>query len=316
MQKQPGVSEKETSSRGLIRLAGLELGGTSCVAAFCTDSPVNIVEQIRVPTTTPEETLGKLKTWLIEHGPFQALGVAAFGPLDLNRESKTYGFVTSTPKTSWRYFNVVGFFLDLGIPVGFDTDVNAPALAEITYGRHSYATSSSYITIGTGVGVGVVANRQPIHGLMHTEGGHVMVAKVAGDDYPGSCEYHGACVEGLVNSKALAARRNISPADLMTLKDDDSIWRVAANYLAQLCANITYLICPEIIIIGGGVAKRTCLVPLIRDEFPKIVNGYLDIDKLKHHLDEYIITSAFGERIGIIGALELGRRALSDMDNC
>ncbi|EME32802.1 Putative fructokinase [Galdieria sulphuraria] len=293
-----------------MRIAGLELGGTSCVASFCEGSPTHIVKDFRVPTTIPAETIGKLKSWLVEQGPFDALGIACFGPVDLNRNSKTYGYITSTPKTQWRYVDVVGAFVDLSIPIGFDTDVNAPALAEITYGPHSYATSSSYITIGTGVGVGVVANREPIHGLMHTEGGHVMVAKLANDDYQGSCEFHGACVEGLVNAQALAARKQLAPADLAKLSDEDGIWSIAANYIAQLCANITYLLSPELIIIGGGVPKRKCLLPLVRQKFQEIVNGYLDVDKIKYHIDEYIVSSAFGDRIGMIGACELGKRAL------
>lgn len=158
--------------------------------------------------------------------------------------------------------------------------------------------------------MGVVANREPIHGLMHTEGGHVMVAKLANDDFEGCCEFHGACVEGLVNAQALAARKHIAPAELTNVSDDDAVWNIAANYIAQLCANITYLLSPELIIIGGGIPKRTCLIPLVREHFPKIINGYLDVDKIKNHLDEYIVQSAFGDRIGMIGACELGKRAL------
>jgi len=301
----------EPSNHGIRRrLAGLELGGTSCVASFCEGSPTNIIKNFRVPTTTPTETLGKLKAWLVENGPFDALGIACFGPVDLNRNSKTYGHITSTPKTQWRYYDVVGTFADLSIPIGFDTDVNAPALAEISYGPHSYASSSCYITIGTGVGVGMVVNREPVHGLMHTEGGHCMVAKLSNDEYKGSCEFHGACVEGLVNSQALAARKHIAPGELATLSDDDDIWNIAAYYIAQLCANVTYLLSPELIVIGGGIPKRACLFALIRQHFQKVINGYLDVDKLKHHLDEYIVGSAFGDRIGMIGACELGKRAL------
>lgn len=293
-------------------LAAVELGGTSCRAAVAyADDPTTIVDIIETPTTDPIATVGQIVRFLRRHEPFASLGVASFGPIDLDKTSDTYGFITTTPKPGWQNFDLLGAFKEFRVPMGFDTDVNAPALAELRYGGHEKADSCAYITVGTGIGVGVVVNGQPIHGLVHPEGGHIMTLRKDGDTYPGWCHIHRLSAESMASARACAERTGVEMPDLATVSDDHPAWDDVAYYLAQLCITITYMVSPHVIVLSGGVMKRTILFNKIRKQFKELNEGYIAADKIKNHLNDFIVPSAYGNQIGIIGAIELARRAVS-----
>lgn len=250
-----------------MRFAAIEGGGTSWQAAIAVDHPDNIIERFRISTSpNPATTLGELREWLSKR-EFDAIGVATFGPVDANPRSSTYGYITSTPKPGWRNTDVLTLLgvRDFGKPFLFDTDVNAPAWAEHIMANESHKSSSAYITVGTGIGVGLVVNNQTVRGLMHPEAGHIMVARQPEDTFPGTCPFHGACIEGMCASGALTARKHLSDSsELAGLDDEDPLWDSCAYHLAQLIAQLVYIASPERVLLGGGVMNRASLYPKIR----------------------------------------------------
>eukprot|EP01132_Coremiostelium_polycephalum_P009889 gene9889-12131_t len=292
--------------------AGVEAGGTSFTIAIASGIPSNIIDRISIPTTTPQETKEKVLEWL-RTKQFQSIGIASFGPVDLDRESKTYGYITTTPKPNWGNTDILSWFSEFNCPKGFDTDVNGAAISETFHGLHKRGpvTSCAYITVGTGVGVGVVINEQPVHGLVHPEGGHVFARLLPNDTFQGTCPFHGPCIEGLVSTGAISKRLGVTQDKLSTIPDDDPVWNIIGYYLGQLCANITMSYSPSIIVLGGGVLNRSILYPIIRHEALSILNGYIKSNYLTNELiDQYIVQSPFGSNAGIVGALELARRSL------
>lgn len=284
-----------------MKLAAIEGGGTTWVAVISEDSPSNIVERAEFETESPETTLGKIKEWL-KSKSFDAIGIASFGPIDCRFSSPTFGFITSTPKPNWGNTDVLrllGIYDDFRhIPYKFDTDVNAPAFAEFKFSKKLGQTSCAYITVGTGIGVGLVINSQTVHGLAHPEAGHLQVKIRDGDTFPGTCPFHASCVEGMCSSGALAKRKGCSAAELSLLSDDDELWDITAYYLAQLCATLVMMACPERIVMGGGVMNRSVLYKKIQDQTVKILAGYIQLDQITTHIDEYIVPSErFVERI-------------------
>ncbi|HEV2866929.1 MAG TPA: ROK family protein, partial [Allosphingosinicella sp.] len=233
-------------------LAGVELGGTKCVCILARGR--DIVARTTVPTRSPGETLGEvtaiLGRWWSERR-FAALGIASFGPVDLDPASPLWGHITTTPKPGWRQVDVARrLSAPFGVPAAFDTDVNGAALAEMRWGAGAGLADFAYVTVGTGVGVGLVVNGRPTRGFAHGELGHIRVARLAGDDWPGACPYHGACVEGLAAGGAVAARAGRPAAEL---SDDDPVWETVAHALAQLCHALVCAAAPRRIVIGGGV---------------------------------------------------------------
>ncbi|KAL3660715.1 hypothetical protein V7S43_014118 [Phytophthora oleae] len=289
--------------------AGVEVGGTTWVVAIAEDHPENILEKFEVDTTTPEATMGAVVDWLKER-KFDSIGIASFGPVDLNKKSPTYGYITSTPKPNWGNTDVVGVFKRAfpDVPIGFDTDVNAPALYEVAYGGHGDISSAVYITVGTGVGVGVCTNGNAIHGFMHPEGGHIIVPPAPQDietNFKGVCPFHGNCIEGMVASGSISARTGVDRRDLANITDDDPVWDTIAHYLANLCINVTFLTSPDVIVIGGGIARREKLFELIREKFVARVNKYGQ----QPPVEKYIRTS-FHSAIGLVSSLHLARLEL------
>jgi|UniRef100_A0A7S4LHB7 fructokinase len=294
----------------MVLLAAVEGGGTTWVAAIAKDHPENIIERAEWPTTSPAETLGLVRKWL-DARKFDALGVATFGCIDPKLGSPTWGYITSTPKLDWRYTDVLGVIWDGKVPVQFDTDVNAPALAEYMYNAEPGDTSCVYITVGTGVGVGVVVNSKPVHGLVHPEGGHMKIAPLEGDTFPGVCPFHGNCVEGLASSVAVAKRKGCDRSELPNLSDDDEVWEHCAHALGSLCASLVCGLSPERIVISGGVLQRAALFPKIRKHFLKVLNEYIVHPKLtEENVGSFITPSKWGNTAGLIGALTLSRMAL------
>jgi fructokinase len=301
------------------RYAAVEGGGTKWLVAICENNPWNVVEKEEFETLpSPEETLTNIKNWLSSRS-FEAIGVASFGPIDANKNSSTYGFITSTPKPGWRNTDVLkllGVYDEFkGKPFLFDTDVNAPALAEYKYYLATGETTSSscaYITIGTGVGVGLIINEESVKGLLHPEAGHITVRPCVGDEqFDGTCPFHGTCIEGMCSIGSLAKRLNCSKKDLPTIPDDDPVWDKCAYYIAALCVNLTLIASPERISIGGGVLKRSCLFPRIRSHFLRLINGYIQHPLLtEEKIDSYLCAPVWKDDAGIVGAAYLAVVAL------
>ena len=293
-------------------LGGVELGGTKCIC-FIGTGPDDIRGQVTVPTgSEPQKTLRRivdqLNAWQAVHGRICALGVASFGPIDLAPQSSTYGFITSTPKPGWRFVDVAGpLARAFDVPTSFDTDVNGAALAEGRWGAARELADFAYLTVGTGVGVGLVVNGHLVHGFGHPELGHARVARLAGDDWPGACALHFDCVEGLASGTAIAARAGM-PAE--QLPADSSVWQPVAHALAQLLHIIVLATAPRRIILGGGVTQsRPELLVQVRKLLLQSLNGYLALEQLTGPIEQYVVAPGLGSLAGPLGALALATDA-------
>lgn len=286
-----------------MKIGALEAGGTKMVCAIG-DENGNILDRISIPTETPEITMPKIIEFF-KAAKVEAIGVGCFGPVDLNKKSAMYGYITSTPKLSWKNFDILGNLKqELNVPIGFDTDVNASALGEATYGITKGLDVSLYITIGTGIGVGVFINGQLLHGMLHPEAGHIIFTRHEEDTFEGICPYHKNCFEGLASGPAIEKRYGKSA---ITLSNCDEVWKLEAYYIAQALHNYTCMFSPNMIVLGGGVMQQKQLYPLIREEFKKIMNGYIDTREVRD-LENYIVAPTLNDNQGILGCLELARR--------
>lgn len=291
---------------------GIEAGGTKFVCAIGS-GPGDLRAETRFPTTTPEESIGRAVDFFRAHrglGALRGVGIASFGPIDPNPSSPTYGHVTTTPKAGWAQTDFVGrVSAALTVPVGFDTDVNVAALGEWRWGAAQGLDTFVYLTVGTGIGGGGMANGRLIHGLMHPEMGHLRIPHdLASDPFPGCCPYHGDCLEGLASGPAIEARWGQRGE---TLPPDHPAWPLEAHYLA--CGLVCYLLTlsPQRVIMGGGVMEQRHLFPLVRAEVLRLLNGYLQIAQVTAGIDDYIVPPALGARAGVLGALALAERAAS-----
>lgn len=298
------------------RFAAVELGGTSVRVAIAENECTNIVARQTFPCGAPEETLASVKAWLGGHF-FDALGVASFGPIEVRRSQPKYGFITTTPKSGWADVDVLGGIgaRELKVPVAFDTDVNAPAVSEYraAAAREPGLTSCAYITVGTGVGVGLVVNSLPVHGMLHPEAGHCPVPNAPGDSWECPLDLRIPCgVEARVSAPALASRAGVSQSELAHVPDSDPMWDYTAHYLACLCVDLVLIASVERIVLGGGVMGRACLLPKVRARFLELLNGYVRLEQLQPgHVDEYIVPPAHGNDAGLIGALTIAHDALA-----
>jgi fructokinase len=282
--------------------AGVELGGTKCVAILARDRGDVLAREI-IPTTSPGETLGlverALLEWQRDHG-FDALGIASFGPADVNPKSTTYGHILATPKLGWAGVDVVSpLRVALGVPSVFDTDVNGAAFAEMHWGSGRGFADLAYVTVGTGVGVGLIVNGQPTRGCGHCELGHIRVVRLPGDDWPGSCPFHGDCVEGLASGPALKARFGDR---LQMLPPDDPAWEPVAGALAQLCHAIVCAAAPKRIAMGGGVIEgQPHLLGKINAKLLESLNNYVQLPAD----GDYVRAPELGSDAGPLGAIAL-----------
>jgi fructokinase len=289
-------------------LAGVELGGTKCVCLIGT-GPDDIRAQIAIPTEADaNSTLSRIEAalhgWKGLYGPIAALGIASFGPVDLDRTSPRFGFITSTAKPGWRNTDVARRLSKLfSVPVGFDTDVNGAALAEGRWGAAKRLADFAYVTVGTGVGVGLVVDGRPAYGFSHSELGHIRIARKAGDDWRGACAFHGDCVEGLASGSAITARAGL-PAN--QIAQDSPVWELVAHALAQLLHTIVLATAPRRILIGGGVAEgRPELLRMVRRQLLDSLNGYVRLDRLTGDIGAYVVPPGLGRLAGPLGALAL-----------
>ena len=287
----------------------LEAGGTKMVLAVI-DGEGNTRERMTLPTRTPEETMPEMAAFFRQH-PVCALGIGCFGPLDLNPASSSFGSITSTPKLPWRGFPIASAFRkSLGIPVALDTDVNAAAAAEAAMGAAKGLESCLYITVGTGIGGGLIIHGKPVHGLTHPEIGHIRVQALQGDPMPeGICPYHGCCLEGMASGPALEKRWSIPGREL---PEDHFAWELESGYLAQLCAAAMYAFSPEKIILGGGVMQRKFLFPRIREKTLALLGGYIVHPAVENGLADFITEPGLGTESGILGAWLLAKQAAEE----
>jgi fructokinase len=291
----------------------VEAGGTKFVCMVGA-GPGDVREQVRLPTTTPDATLQQARDFfraaVDRHGPIAAVGIASFGPVDLRPGSPSYGFITSTPKPGWANVDIAGAFqAALNVPVGFDTDVNAAALAEWRWGAAQGLDTFVYLTIGTGIGGGGMVNGRLMHGLVHPEMGHMRLPHdLSADPFAGTCPFHGDCLEGLASGPAMNARW-LQPAE--QLPDDHPGWALEMRYLALALVNIICTLSPERIILGGGVMSKEQLFPLLRQEVRELLNNYVRAQRLDA-IDDYIVPPWLGERAGVLGGLALAEQAVDE----
>lgn len=291
---------------GSMLLGALEAGGTKMVLAIGNEAG-DILEQTTISTADPAETIPEIISFFKARA-IQALGVGSFGPVDLNRNSPTYGFITSTPKLAWAGYNLLGVLKDaLGVPVGFDTDVNAAVLAEATWGSLRGLSSGVYITVGTGIGTGIYLNGQLLHGMLHPEAGHILLSRHPEDAFEGVCPYHPNCMEGLASGPSLEKRYHKNAGEL---EKASPAWEIEAYYLAQGIVNYILTLSPHRIILGGGVMKQLQLFPLIRAQVRTLLNGYIRTPQLED-LDTYIVPSSLEGKQGIMGCLRLAALELT-----
>lgn len=299
----------------MVVYAGVEGGGTTWRVALAEGHPSNIVEsQSFVTLDDAQEQLKEIKDWLSTR-KYDCLGIGTFGPIDPREGSPTYGFITSTPKPGWNMVDVVGYLSDGSVPCKFDTDVNAPALAEHMWGdKKEGETSCAYITVGTGIGVGLVVNGQPVHGMLHPEAGHLCLKRLEGDSFPGvDATFGGASVEGLCSTPALAGRKGCERSELPNIPDDDPMWDAVAHTLGGLCASLVLVVSPERIILSGGVMNRTSLYPKVRKWTSALLNGYIQHPLITtDEVNSYITPSSFGSHAGMVGCLTLAHMAYEE----
>ncbi len=293
-------------------IGGIEAGGTKFVCAVGT-GPDDLRDEIRFSTTSPEETIGQAVQFFQEqedkHGKLAAIGVAAFGPLDPEPGSSTYGYITTTPKPGWANVDFVGAIQKaFDIPVGFDTDVNGAALGEGRWGAAQDVNTFIYLTIGTGIGGGAMVNGNLLHGLVHPEMGHTsLIHDWEKDPYAGRCPYHGDCLEGMASGPAIGERWGIKGQNLPA---DHPAWELEAEYLAQALRNFVCTLSPQRIIMGGGVMEQPQLFPLVRQKTHDYLNGYVQHPAILEQIDSYIVPPGLGNQAGVLGAIALGHQAL------
>ncbi len=284
----------------------LEAGGTKMVCATGL-SDGTITDQISIPTKTPDETIPAIIGYFKDKS-IAALGIASFGPVDLEKSSSTYGYITTTPKPGWANYDIVGSMKKaLNVPIGFDTDVNGSLLGEVTYGSSKGLSDVVYITVGTGIGGGILSGGKLVHGMMHPELGHMLMRPHPADTYAGKCPFHGMCLEGLASGPAIEERFGKKAKDLA---DEDEVWDLEAYYLGQAITNLILTLSPKRFILGGGVMHQTQLFDKIRHEVRSMLNGYIN-SPLLDSLETYIVPASLGDDQGIMGCIKLACDAMA-----
>ncbi|MBU2575124.1 MAG: ROK family protein [Elusimicrobia bacterium] len=286
---------------------GIEAGGTKFVCAVG-NAAGEIKEKTVIPTAAPEQTMPQVIGFfqsIHSKTPLSAIGIATFGPVDLNVGSSYYGYITTSPKPGWGHYNLLGAIRGkFNIPIGFDTDVNGAALGEYRWGAARGLDTFIYVTVGTGIGAGGMVAGKLMHGLIHPEMGHLLIPRDRKqDNFAGICPFHGDCLEGLASGPAILKRWNVKTA--ADLPENHPAWELEAHYLALAFANCVLVLSPEKIIFGGGVAKNRQLYPKIREKMQKILNGYIKHENIQNKIADFVVEPGLGGQAGICGAIAL-----------
>ena len=289
-------------------IAGIELGGTKIVCILAR-GPEDIQDRVQIPTTQPEEALAAVEAVLDGWGGFAALGIASFGPVSIDRHAADYGHITSTPKPHWAGTDVAGrLSTRYNVPTGFHTDVVGAALAEARWGAAKDLSDIAYVTVGTGIGVGLIGGGKPVDGLTHSEFGHIRPQRLAGDDWLGICPFHGSCLEGLAAGPAIGARAGIKGEEIGA---DDPVWEPVAHALGQLCHTLVLTGVPRRIVMGGGVmVGNDHLFPRVRAAMVQSLAGYIALPEIAE--PAFVVPPALGGNAGPLGAIVLGEQALAE----
>ena len=298
---------------GAPLIAGVELGGTKCVCILARGSDA-VEEEVRIPTTAPAETLAAIEAVLDRWRGFGGIGIASFGPIGVDRAAADWGQVAVTPKPNWSHTDI-GRRLErrYGVPVGFHTDVVGAALAEARWGAATGLSDVAYVTVGTGIGVGLIAGGKPVDGLTHQELGHVRTVRLSGDDWIGACPFHGGCLEGLASGAAIAARAGRKAEDL---DPDDPAWEGVVHALGQLLHLLVLTGVPRRVVMGGGVMTGAAhLLARIRDAMTKSLGGYSMLPEVAL-AETFVVPAGLGNRAGPLGAILLGAQACVDRGRC
>ncbi len=282
-------------------IGAIEAGGTKFVCGVGNEKG-ELFERVSFPTETPEITLTKVVNFFKDKN-IERLGIGSFGPIDVNPKSKTYGYITKTPKLSWTDCDIVGYLKKyFNIPIFFDTDVNGAALGESIWGAARGLENCLYITIGTGIGGGALVSGKLVHGMLHPEMGHIILRRHTEDAYKGRCPFHKDCFEGLASGSAIEDRWGKKGYELPA---DHKAWDIEAYYIAQGLVNFILTLSPEKIILGGGVMKQKQLFPKIRKEVVELLKGYVQTQEILEDIDNYIVYPELGDNAGLLGALAL-----------
>lgn len=283
-------------------VASLEMGGTKCVCAIGT-APDDIIQTCVIETTTPQETLPKIIAYfkpLMKQYNIKKMGISSFGPIDVHKNSSIYGYITSTPKTAWKQTNLVGTMREaFDVEIAFDTDVNAAALAEGEWGAAKGLNTFVYITVGTGIGVGVVSNGISVQGMLHPEGGHMILPLHPDDITEGFCPYHRSCWEGLAAGPTLQKRWGMPAVEI---PDEHIAWDIEAYYLALGIVNLICVMSPQRVILGGGISKRASVFPKVRVNIQTLLADYIQCPEITNHINDYIVAPVL-EHSGLLGGI-------------
>lgn len=290
----------------ILLYGGIEGGGTKFVCAVG-NGPKNIMDEIRFPTMTPDETIRQVCDFFLPYlrkGQIKAIGLGSFGPVDIDPDSPTFGYVTTTPKPNWANTNILGKLKkELNVPIAMDMDVAASAMGEFKWGASKGLDPSLYLTIGTGIGGGYIKDGRPLRGIVSLEMGHIRIPHdLSLDPFRGSCPYHGDCFEGLASGPAIQARFGRRAE---TIADEDPFWEVEADYIAFALGNYIFTFAPRKIVLGGGVMQKNFLFERIRRKVLEVLNNYLNHSMLTEHIQEYIVPPALGYRSGVLGGIAL-----------
>lgn len=285
-------------------LGSIEAGGTKFIAAVG-DEQMRIIDTLTVPTTKPEETMEPIISFFNQH-QIDAIGVGSFGPIDVSQDSKSYGYITSTPKPYWSDFNFVGSLsMHFDVPIAWTTDVNAAGYAEYVLGNAKGTQSCLYLTIGTGIGGGFINKGRMLNAYSHPEMGHLLIKRHPSDMYEGDCPFHRDCLEGMASGPAVEKRWGKKGIELA---ERSEVWELEAYYLAQALVSYTLVLRPERIILGGGIMKQKQIFHLIREQFRQMLNDYVAIPDLEN----YIQPVGLNDQAGVIGGFLLAKKELTN----